>query len=126
MNADRLRQLLDYDPAIGHFTWKINGKGGGQVAGKRAGSIDKQAGYEQVGIDGKLYRSHRLAWLYVHGEWPSGQIDHINGIRSDNRLANLRAVSNQVNGQNRHAANKNNGRKLLGVYRDKDGGRTSQ
>lgn len=57
-------------------------------------------GYLSVRIYGRSYLSHRLAWLYVHGEWPADQVDHINGVRDDNRAVNLRIVSPQVNAQN--------------------------
>lgn len=55
----------------------------------------------QVRIDGKYYLLHRLAWMYVHGEFPNGDIDHINRVRNDNRLTNLRVVNRCVNQQNR-------------------------
>lgn len=121
MNRDYLSSILHYDPHTGHFTWIAPRRG--CSVGQRAGSVDKQAGYEQIGIDGKLYRSHRLAWLYVHGVMPEDEVDHINGVRSDNRIANLRAVPGRLNNQNRRNPNRNNSRKLLGVYREKEGGR---
>ncbi len=118
IDLDLVLSLLHYEPATGVFTWKR-----GPRAGLRAGSVDKTAGYEQIGIDGKLYRSHRLAWLYVHGSWPAGQIDHINGVRDDNRMANLRDASSDTNNQNRKGANKNNGSGLLGAHFDARTGR---
>lgn len=114
LSATYIRSIIDYQPDTGHFLWKIARRG--VKAGARAGSIDKQAGYEQIGIDGKLYRSHRLAWLYLYGSWPEGQIDHINGDRADNRAYNLREVSNDVNNQNRKGPNKNNIAGVLGVH----------
>lgn len=65
-------------------------------------------GYVQIMIDRKVYSGHRLAWLYVYGEWPRGQIDHVNGIRNDNRIANLRESSQAQNCGNvtRHQDNK--------------------
>ena len=110
-----LQSILEYRQQEGKFYWKIQKRG--TRVGKKAGSIDRKAGYEQIGIDGKLYRSHRLAWIYVYGELPALEIDHINGIRSDNRIANLRDVPTQVNGQNRRGPNKNNtSSRLLGAY----------
>lgn len=73
---------------------------------RRAGSTDK-GGYTRVKINGKTYLEHRLVWLLHKGVWPTGQLDHINGDRSDNRIENLREASN---GQNRanSKVNKNN------------------
>lgn len=94
----RLKELLDYDPATGEFRWRVNR--GGIQAGSVAGG-DNGNGYLVISIDEKLYRSHRLAWLFVYGYIPEYQIDHVNGKRADNRLANLREVSPQCNAQNR-------------------------
>jgi len=76
-----------------------------------AGSLTAQAltntGYRQVGIDGINYKAHRLAWFYVHGAWPEYDIDHINGVRHDNRIANLRPATrgeNIMNSQRRSDA----------------------
>lgn len=111
LTIDRLRALLSYSAETGHFHWIY-----GPRKGSRAGSVDKTAGYEQICIDQTLYRSHRLAWLYVNGEFPAGQIDHINGRRSDNRIENLRDASHQINNQNRRKANKCNATGLLGAH----------
>lgn len=72
-------------------------------------------GYRATKIQGKRYYLHRLAWFYVHGEWPKGQIDHINGVRDDNRIANLRDVSPSVNLQNTHRVRRNNKSGLVGA-----------
>lgn len=97
MTAERLREVLDYDPATGIF------KRNGQVCGSNNG-----VGYAQMMIDRKMYSGHRLAWLHVHGVWPDQQVDHINGDRSDNRIANLRAATPSDNCGNvsRHRDNK--------------------
>ena len=71
--------------------------------------------YPVIKISGTLYRSHRLAWLYVHGTWPRYEIDHINGDREDFRLSNLRDVSHAANMHNRVNPNKNNRSGFLGV-----------
>lgn len=112
LTAERLRCLLDYDPATGHFTRKVGRQGAGQ--GERAGCL-RFGGYIQIGIDGRKYRAHRLAWLYVTGEWPKGEIDHINGDPADNRILNLRDVPNIVNQQNRSRPMKRNVTGFLGV-----------
>lgn len=91
LTAERLRQLISYDPETGRIT-----RAGTDTPW---GSLDP-AGYWQVRLDGRNYRGHRLAWLYVHGEWPTKMIDHINGDRGDNRIANLRDVPQSYNAQN--------------------------
>lgn len=102
LTANRVRELLDYDAATGQFTWLVTASRVA-TAGSRAGSMDRN-GYIRISLDGRRYLAHRLAWLMTHGEWPRGQIDHINGVRNDNRIANLRDVSACENQQNRHRA----------------------
>jgi HNH endonuclease/AP2 domain len=89
LTADRLRELLSYDSGTGIFRWKVDRKRA--KAGMVAGSSSR--GYLLIGIDGRLYRAHRLAWLYEHGRWPELELDHVNGDRSDNRIANLREAT---------------------------------
>jgi hypothetical protein len=117
LTAERLRELLDYDPETGVFLWKVNRSIG--KAGQVAGGLSKALGYRTIGIDSRLYYGHRLAWLYVHGRWPEGVIDHINGDRTDNRISNLREVHQRVNVENRRAVRKDSATGLMGVYRDK-------
>jgi len=96
----RLKALLHYDPETGVFQWA--GRKHGRARNKTvAGCVEKRVGYATVGIDGKVYKAHRLAWLYVYGVWPDGVIDHINHKKSDNRICNLRDVTNAQNHQNR-------------------------
>lgn len=85
-------EKLQYFPDTGLFVWTKN---------KDVAGYSKSNGYMQVRIDGKYYLLHRLAWMYVHGELPNGDIDHVNRIRNDNRLENLRVVNKCVNQQNR-------------------------
>lgn len=88
----------------------------GDVAGCRT-----SRGYSVLAVDGVLYRAHRLAWFYVTGAWPQGEVDHINGQRADNRFLNLRVVTGAINSQNRRRANGNSRTGLLGVYPHKTG-----
>lgn len=97
----RMMQLLQYDPQTGVFTRRVDCSN--SKAGAVAGSLHPD-GYLQIALDGKRYLCHRLAWLYVRGDWPLQMIDHINGCRSDNRIANLRDVSRSVNMQNQKRA----------------------
>jgi hypothetical protein len=106
LTAERLRELLHYDPETGVFTSKNTGK----VLGWRHG-----AGYTSMHVFGGRYLAHRLAWLYVNGEWPRNVIDHIDGLRTNNAISNLRDVSRLVNSQNMKRAMSNNKCGLLGV-----------
>jgi hypothetical protein len=118
LQAADLRQLLEYDQNTGHFT-SLVGRGPIRV-GQRVGCVNR-AGYLQIQIAGTIYYGHRLAWLYVHGEWPAEMIDHINGSRSDNRISNLRDVSSQLNVQNVKSARRDNKSGFLGVSLHSDG-----
>lgn len=99
-SLDRVRGLLTYDPASGLFRWRDTR---GRVrAGEVAGSI-QSLGYRQIMIDGRRILSGRLAWFYVTGTWPTHEIDHANGVRDDDRFANLREATRAQNNQNRSA-----------------------
>ena len=92
ITPDRLRELLNYDPVTGVFTW-IVARGShkpGAVAGRKHG-------YVNIMIDGRMYKAHRLAWLYVTGEWPEADIDHVNMNKRDNRFYNLREATRSQN-----------------------------
>lgn len=110
LTADQLREVLIYDAETGVFTWRNASRR--CVVGAVAGSMHG-AGYRQIRLLGRLHLSHRLAWLYVYGEWPVNQIDHINGERTDNRIANLRQATNAENCQNVRAHSDGCG--LIGV-----------
>jgi len=109
LTARRVRELLDYDPETGAFTHR-----GKRRYGKPAGSLQSK-GYIQLCIDGVYYLAHRVAFLYVHGTWPVDQLDHVNGVRSDSRIANLRPATQSQNKANsrRH---RNNRAGYKGVY----------
>ena len=97
---DDLKEILDYNSETGVFTWlKKVSKYSNIKIGSVAGSSDVH-GYYRIMVNGKIYKAHRLAWLYVYGEWPKNYIDHINGNPSDNRIENLRDVTRRQNQQN--------------------------
>ena len=96
-----LVNILEYCPDTGIFKWKV--QKGSYKPGDCAGGIPKSNGYLYIGINGTRYLAHRLAWFYCFKEWPVQDIDHINRIRADNRLDNLREVSRSVNLRNREA-----------------------
>ena len=98
LTAEYLRSILHYDPDTGIFTRKV-GSANQVKAGDVAGSLDG-GGYLRIRVCSRLYQAHRLAWFYDCGEWPKYQIDHINRNKTDNRIANLRDVSQKQNGQN--------------------------
>jgi hypothetical protein len=98
---------LEYDPETGVFIWSPRPGDkwwNAQFPGEVAGTMDS-GGYRRIGIDGKYYGAARLAWLYVHGEWPKNEIDHINRVRDDDRIVNLRDVTHTGNQNNRSANN---------------------
>jgi len=97
LTAERLRHLLHYNADTGEFRWRVPRKG--SVKGGAAGRLHYK-GYREICVDGRLYRAHRLAWLYVHGQWPKEEVDHRNLNKADNRIENLREAS--------HAQNKHN------------------
>lgn len=120
LTIEEARRRLDYNPLSGDLTWKVlhNTKRIGAVAR----SLDV-AGYVQVNLAGTMLKGHRLAWFLHYGQWPDGQIDHVNGIRSDNRIANLRCVSHQVNAQNQRNGSRSSATGLIGVYVDRRHGK---
>lgn len=111
LTLERLKEALWYDEESGRFFWNTKIKG--IIIGSEAGSNDAH-GYGQIRLDGKVYKEHRLVWLYVTGRWPEGQIDHINHERRDNRFHNLREVDNAGNHTNR-PMQRNNTTGVVGV-----------
>lgn len=99
LTLERLKEVLRYEPEKGVFFWVRAPKNHPRLQEYLAGGI--ASGYVMIKIDGQKYKAHRLAWLYVHGEWPHGDLDHINGCPLDNRLDNLRIATNPQNQANR-------------------------
>lgn len=112
LEAAHVRNLFYYCPDTGVFTRRISR--GTARAGAIAGTIHA-TGYRRIQIDRSLKLAHRVAWLYVYGQWPSDEIDHINGLKDDNRICNLRLATR---GQNRSNSkiNKNKKLRFKGVY----------
>lgn len=117
ITQDELKKVLSYNSVTGVFTWIVPRRCGSISAGDKAGNLNNQ-GYIQIQIDKKRYLGHRLAWLYIYGFFPENSLDHINRVRDDNRIENLREVSNSCNIRNSkpHA---NNTSGVRGVCWDK-------
>ncbi len=93
----RLKELLHYDPETGHFTWVVARKG---CRLSRSAGYTRHDGYVCIRVDRQLYLAHRLAWIYMTGEWPANDLDHIGGDPTDNRWCNLRAATRAQNNLN--------------------------
>lgn len=119
VTAEILRETLDYDPATGILTWRRSG--GGVAAGDAAQHVNPQ-GYVRVNIGGRIYQGHRLAWLHTYGVWPTGDLDHRDGCRTNNRIANLREATRSQNNANAKR-NRNNSSGYKGVSLFKPTGR---
>lgn len=113
----RVRDLIDYNPATGTMTWKVT-QGLARV-GSPVGHV--QHGYLKITIDREQVRASRLAWFMAYGEWPAGQIDHIDGNKLNNSIANLRDVSMSINMQNRYARRRKDSDLPQGVTKNGSG-----
>ena len=113
ITQDRLKGVLRYDPETGLFTWLV-ATGRRMRVGSVAGTLNS-GGYIRIAVDGKIYRAHRLAFLYMTGEWPQDQVDHRDTDRTNNRWLNLRPASNSQNSANKRATSLSG---YKGVYKN--------
>ena len=106
VTQQRLREVLSYDPVTGYFTWRVSTSNRVKV-GQRAGTIDAH-GYENIKVDGRIYKSAHLAWLYAYGRWPAtGELDHVEAGSTKNALTNLRDATRSQNNMNRRVQSNN-------------------
>ena len=123
LTQERVREIFDYDPHTGSIKWRLPSSRRVHV-GDEAGTVS--LGYRRVNIDHHFYLAHPLAWLWMTGEWPKGEIDHVNLDRADNRWCNLRAATRSQNLAN-VMARINNSCGIKGVWWHKGAGKwTSQ
>jgi hypothetical protein len=120
MTAEEARRVLSYKPETGELYWRVPSRNGVVKAGDLAGHLGVR-GYWQIRAFGKAWPAHRVCWLLQFGAWPVGEIDHINGVKTDNRLCNLRDVSKAVNQQNKHRPQSNSTSGVLGASKLSNG-----
>jgi len=121
LTLERLRELLEYNQETGGFTWRV--RRGPARAGSKAGSVGR-AGYLSIETGGRVYQAHRLAWFYVYGEWPLGDLDHKDMVKTNNRIDNLRlATPSQNKANSRLHRNNTSGLKGAHYRRRRRGGR---
>lgn len=101
LTISALKEQLHYCPESGQFTWLVTRN---RIKAGDVGGYVRRSGYVRIGIFGRFYMAHRLAWFYMTGAWPEQVIDHINGDPADNSWNNLRDVSPAINAQNRKGA----------------------
>jgi len=116
LTQKRLKELLDYDPETGIFTWKVISAQSIKI-GDKAG-CKNPTGYISINVDNKSYLAHRLAWLFVHGCFPKGGLDHEDRIRDNNWIKNLREATQSQNVINSKIQS-NNTSGIKGVYYNK-------
>lgn len=123
LTQTKLRTLFFYSSKTGLFIRKITQRGGRANKGAIAGTKNTK-GYLCIKIEGVSYKAHRLAWLYVYGDWPINQIDHKDKNKANNKIENLRCVTNKINCQNQkqRATNKSG---VMGVIPNKKKGVTT-
>jgi hypothetical protein len=120
LTVERLKELLSYDPQTGVFVWLVspaNNTSAGAIAGSKGRSATPRHrdGYVKITMFGRPYKAHRLAWLYMTGEWPSAMIDHKDGDGLNNKWSNLRLATQSQNNAN-SVLYRNNSSGRRGVY----------
>lgn len=110
-------EKVKYNPETGEFFSRGNNKRMGNVM-----RGEKSCGYRRIGINNCSYLEHRLAWLYMYGDWPDGELDHINRDRGDNRISNIRLSDRSKNMANSSIRN-NNRSGIKGIYWDENAGK---
>lgn len=113
-----VHDIFDYDD--GTLRWKDSLSGKSRIRGAAAGYVNGD-GYIVVETGGKAVAAHRIVWLMHHGVWPQGEIDHLNGVRNDNKIENLRDVERLTNTENRRSASRHSRSGWLGVEQLKSG-----
>ena len=116
-DSTRLRELLHYNPDTGIFTRRVGVKG--RAVGSAVGT-KSNLGYTCCTVEGHRCFAHRLAWCYVYGYWPDGELDHINGVRDDNRISNIRLSNRVENNLNKHGPRADNKSGFRGVVAHKN------
>ena len=124
VTQEYLIRTYAYDPQDGKF--RHRGQTANRITPWSVAGFVNEKGYRVIKVKGKAYKAHRLAWMYVYGEWPNGQIDHINGDKEDNRIANLRIVTDSENRQNCIKPQSNNQSGYRGVKIDPRPGRVKR
>lgn len=114
MDYLKLKEYADYNPQTGVFTRIVSA--GNSKAGSIIGNHSKK-GYLKAMVLGRYVKLHQLAWFFSYGEWPQKQIDHINGVKDDNRIINLRIADTSENCLNQHGPRINNQVGYQGVHR---------
>lgn len=116
---EEIRANFEYHPVSGRITWRVSPRLN-VLKGAEAGCITNKRGengYRVIGFRKGKILAHRLAWVLYHGEWPEKFIDHANGVKSDNRILNLREATFSQNEHNR-GAQRNSAHGLKGVVWD--------
>lgn len=122
MNIEKIKSIFQYDQYTGNLYWKIR-PSQRVKAGDLAGGKANSEGYLTVKFNGRAFLSHRVCWACHYGSWPSSQIDHINGVKTDNRIENLRIATFRLNRENLRTAMRTNKTGLLGVTPHRKTGR---